>query len=689
MARRAVPHTGHHPMTHTSPAASTLTARAAAATGLTAAAAFMAWRAFASWNGSVVVANAALLFVQAMGLAGAALLVWALWPAPALAEAAIVSDDACVDVFVRTHGRFRHEAVATVESARRLHGLGRITLVAPPGEPSSWDGVASELGVALQRAPFVATFLRASRWSTQRTFLVLDAGDVIDPEAAIRMARSLADPRVAAVQAGTAIIGIDDDSHGPNGLEIDAFHRHTLNRALARRGGAIITTSGVLVRRGAMESLVGPADEADPASAMELSLRLVRAGWRVEHTSGPALVVRHARHDERASAVSRQAVTRAAWALAFGREGALRTRGLPLRQRTALLSWTALPLSGVHVIATLAVLVTCLMGGYVPFAAEPLPVLALWLPSFVLIPLALAMLSGWALRPGDRTRLGMRHLGPTIGALLRTRPSDTSASSAWIVGAIGVLAVAVGVRTVSERATSALGELPADVLQGMLLVGLWTLAMACDSLRLLNRRGGARRTPRVATSFPASLGGLPVMLVDLAPLGAGAVADHPLHVGAVARFECIATTKSSCTTVGVSAVVRNVRAIAADRWRLGLEFVDADLAATSALAELTILDPAHQRLAGDLDAPAVGDPYAEPIRPSRRAGARIAALMTTLCAVAVVLPLPSHPSTFGWSAMTTAVLSVSVLLAGGLAVGVRRPASGAHRSGSSPDLAMR
>lgn len=664
-------------MHHTTAATSTLLARVTAATGLTASTAFVVWRVAAPWAASTVVINVLLLIVQITALIGAALLAWALWPAPALADAAVTSDDSVTDVFIRAHGRFRHEVVATVESARRLRGTGRITLVAPPGDSPVWSKVAAELNVPLVRAPFVSTFLRAAHWSTEESFLVLDAGDVIEPDALAVMSRSLADPRVAAVQAATAIIGLDDDSHGPNGLEIDAFNRHTLNRALAGRGGAVITTSGVLVRRGAVESLLCSPDESDPASAMELTLRMMRDGWRVEHAAGPALVVRHARHDERASAASRQTVTRAAWALAFGREGALRTPGLALRQRMALLAWTVLPLSGVRVTTTMGLLVACLIGGYVPFNADVLPVLGLWLPGFVLVPLALAMLSGWALRPGDRTRLGMRHIGPTMGALLRTRPSAASSSSAWVVGVIGVLAVAIGVRAVSERATSALGELPADVLSGVLLVALWTLAMACDSLRLLNRRGGARRAPRVATSFPASIGGLPVMLVDLAPLGAGAVTDHPLAIGTTTRFECVATTLSSCTTIAVSAVVRNVRAVAADRWRLGLEFVEPDLVATSALAELTILDPAQQRLSGDLDAPAVGDPYAEPIHPPRRIGARVAALITVLCAAAVVSPLPSQPSPFGWSAMTTAVLTVAVLLVGALAVGVRRPASAA------------
>ena len=97
--------------------------------------------------------------------------------------------------------------------------------------------------------------------------------------------------------------------------------------------------------------------------------------------------------------------------------GALRRGPLPTPARLAHLAWAVRPLSGFRRTAFLAVLCGALLAGQVPFTAGVAPLLAMWLPAFLATSLGLALLSGWTLRPGDRTRWSLHTLGPVWSSL--------------------------------------------------------------------------------------------------------------------------------------------------------------------------------------------------------------------------------------------------------------------------------
>jgi pilus biogenesis lipoprotein CpaD len=58
-----------------------------------------------------------------------------------------------------------------------------------------------------------------------------------------------------------------------------------------------------------------------------------------------------------------------------------------------------------------------LLTGLAPFHAGRVPLAMLWLPAFGYSSLGLSLLSGWTLRPGDRTRWSLHNIGATVASL--------------------------------------------------------------------------------------------------------------------------------------------------------------------------------------------------------------------------------------------------------------------------------
>ena len=260
-------------------------------------------------------------------------------------------------------------------------------------------------------------------------------------------------------------------------------------------------------------------------------------------------------------------------------------------------------------------------------------------------------------------------------------------ASVVILGAVMML------RGLSEQWTHALGALPQPWLIGLISVALWSLAMALDVLRMFGRRNQLRRAARVVASIPAEVDANPVAVFDITALGAGFETNQELEPQQRLTLDATITTSSGCDDVTLPIVVRNVRAVSEERWRVGVEFVDAPAAAINPLIAYCMIEPARQRLnhlepttdqAGNH---VVVEALGRPVLDGRRVALRLISLMAL--AGAIISARPTEGT------IVAAAVSVgSILIAAGVLAGSARPrraAWSADQSTSSPssDLAIR
>ena len=146
-------------------------------------------------------------------------------------------------------------------------------------------------------------------------------------------------------------------------------------------------------------------------------------------------------------------------------------------------------------------------------------------------------------------------------------------------------------------------------------------------------------------------------------------------------------------------VVRNVRlvtspslAVGDERWRVGVEFVDALPRAINPLVEYCMVEPARRRLhwrtsPSTVDQEALVEAVVQPIMDGRRVALRLISLAAVAGAIASAQP--------GHGTLVTSLVSAaSVLIAAGVLAGSARPrrapwTADQSTSSPSPDLAIR
>jgi hypothetical protein len=247
-------------------------------------------------------------------------------------------------------------------------------------------------------------------------------------------------------------------------------------------------------------------------------------------------------------------------------------------------------------------------------------------------------------------------------------------------------------RGLSERWTHALGALPHAWLIGLVAVSLWSLTMSLDVLRMFGKRNQLRRAARVVASIPAEVNDNPVAMFDVTALGAGFEINQELSAKQRLLLDATITTSRGCATVTLPIVVRNVRRVTEERWRVGVEFVDAPAKAINPLVEYCMIEPARQRLIRPTllspnDEEVLVEAVAEPVMDGRRLALRLISLMAFGGAIA-----SAHPEKA--TIVTTLVSVISVLIAAGVLAGSARPrrapwVADQSTSSPSPDLAMR
>ena len=553
-----------------------MVARVIAGVGLAAGLCYLVWRAQFSLAGTDLWLSLPVLLVEVAGFVGSALLAWALWPHLAVCDTsaaempmAEVSD---VDVLIRVDHRGEHELRATLIALRAVARVGEIIVV---------DG---SLTAAIAAA-------------NTSCVLLLDAGDVPTPDIVTRLSRAFVDERVAIVQGLGVSFADDSIEHGPHGRHDLTFERSALNPALGLRGCAIWTGSGSLIATDALRSAVKrPAEE----SRWVTSAELLRAGWRIVAPVDVAVLAHRTEHLESVMAADRQARVRDARRL-IGRC----RRPLAWRQRLAILAWCVRPLSGLRRAAFIAVLVVALYAGSAPFTVSAgfatWSIATTWLTAFEFTAVGLGLLSGWRLRPGDRTRWSLQSLSPVR-------------NSTGLVVAITAVTLVLLLRGISDQFTHALGRLPQQALLGLIVVALWTLAMSLDELRLLARRRRRRSSPRVVSLLPALFGDRSAKVVDLTARGAGLLSQTAATVGEQALLVSTVTTASGATDLRVACVVHSVIQIDGNGWRIGVKFGEVDTALANALSEYCTVEPMWERL-GVMPATSVHEAHRADLRP--------------------------------------------------------------------------
>ena len=641
---------------------SDLGARVTAALGLTAAVIYLTWRLVWSMSGVALWLSVPAFAVEAISVAGAGLLIWALWPRStgesrdnSNGGADTLTGDA--DIIVRVSGQPLDMIRATLLAVRSVRRVTRCIVVDLDARPEV-AALAREFDVL-----YAATdeddrngLQVALAAGSAEAFVLLDAGDVPARELVSALAPVFADPTVAVVQGLATTVGDDSPEHDSSGRHELTFERAALNLGLGRRGSAMWLGSGSLVRRDALASVT--IDYRPPLAAQwSVSGALLCAGWRIEAVDGPPLVAMPAMREPEQVYDDRVQRARSARLLLTGEHGALRANSLALRQRAALLAWGVRPLSALHRGVFLGVFAASLLAGCLPFRTSNWALLGLWLPAFVCTSLGLWMLSRSTLRPGDRARWSLLTLGAAYRSLGNPQQSSVSRPpslgfqavrhGAALVGAVVVISTVMALRGLSDRLTHTLGPLPHRSLVGLMVVGLWVLAMSLDALRLLARRAQLRRSPRVVSSLPAAFGGRGVFVVDLTAHGGGVMSEHEVTIGDTESIEMVMTTASGCTTLQFDAVVRNARLQPQGGWRVGVEFLAMDGSSADALVEYCIVEPAR-RVLGDLPefVPLAAQTFVDESLPQRDDGRRMVLRLTALLAVAgavaSVAPAPAE-----------------------------------------------
>jgi hypothetical protein len=669
--------------------------------GLLSTGGYLGWRIATLPNHTPTWLVVVALAVEIVGFVGSGLLAWALWPAHGTTSQATHHDAGNVDVVVRVDRQPVHQVRASLLSMQAMHS-GRHVVV-DLGARLEIAALAAEFGT-VYAAPDVADhngLKTCSAASSTAIFLLLDAGDVPSADAIELLLPMMDDDRVA-VAIGQSLMADDDSAeHGPNGLHELTFERESLNPALGARGAAILSESGALIRRAAVDS-VEVGDHHPIEAQAHWSLALMEQGWKVAAGVGAPVLVRPVLQSQDAVYERRVVQARVARTMIFGPGGILRVNSLRPAQRLAIAAHAVQPLSGLRRAGFITAVVGSLLTGALPMRPNVTMLAALWAPGWVLTTIGLGLASGWTLRPGDRARWSLRNLGASWQGLRHPMAFDHRRAPIMtphalqhggaLVSSVVVLSSVMMLRGLSEKWTHALGIMPYQWLAGLVAVSLWSLAMSLDVLRMIGRRNQLRRVARVVAAIPAEVNENPVAVFDITPLGAGFETNLELSPRQQLLLDATIATAHGCQDVSLPIVVRNVRSVSEERWRVGVEFVDAQPQAVNPLIEYCVVEPARQRLGRPAAVPATDEAMTieavvQPVLDGRRLALRAMSLLALGGAIATAQPGDG-------TAVAWLVSAGSILIAAGVLAGSARPRRAPwvfdqSTSSPSPDLAIR
>lgn len=168
----------------------------------------------------------------------------------------------------------------------------------------------------------------------------------------------------------------------------------------------------------------------------------------------------------------------------------------------ATVAWALVAVEGMRRMLFAGILVAVLLTGWSPFELPAMPTLAALIAAQLLFAVGHLMLSGGAIRPGDRLRWSMA----SVGAGLGDGVSRTGLPIRWTVtmATMIVLNIAVALRGISDRWTHGLGAMPHGERVAAMVLSWWLVMVGFVALRTMVKPslgfyGATRRLEETST----------------------------------------------------------------------------------------------------------------------------------------------------------------------------------------------
>ena len=577
-------------------------------------------------------------------------------------------DEGTIDVIVRFDAQPIGHLHATLAGVRFMYGVRSITVVSSVQFDAARATLSStKVAVVQADRRDAASFDAALRHGTAPLVAFFDAGDVPLPgftgAVGAHFAGS-AGSAVAAVQTLLATNAVDSSEHDPRGRHELTFERESLNPSLGAKGSAVVSGSGAVLRRAALEDLAGTKGARSRRSRRTVELMWsIRARARGHRVLAPtqALVAAAPVNSERAVLSERRRATAAAIGVLVSAQSPLWRFRLRLSQRVGYLAWMVRPLAGLRRAAFVAVLGSSFAIGDAPFEATWIGMVGLWLPWVVLQSVTLDRFSGGTLRPGDRARWSLRTMGPALAGLAgagagrfgagiasgrRGGPGNALKNRVLVLGLVVMAATTIA--AAMDRWRPVLPAMPVVARAALLAVCLWVIAAILDVMRCLIGGPLLRGSTRVGGALPAVVDGRSARIVDLSPLGVGIQIDDgvPTVNDVLDVVFDVPSVGGQPARVEARALVRNVRP-GRDATVCGLEFGAMSRSSADALHEYCVVLHRPSAPADLPGAPAERHPSVAvgAVSQQRRAGIRLVGVASLAGVLVATVPPYGSSST--------------------------------------------
>ncbi len=439
-------------------------------------------------------------------------------------------------------------------------------------------------------------------------FLVtLDADHVPRPELLERMLGHMSDPRVAIVQGPQAFYNRGFGHPRPRPGDDPLRNEQTLFfdvicRGKDRHGAAFWCGCPSVIRREALVAVGGVATDTVVEDA-HTSMRLNARGWRIAYHH-EVMALGLAPEEIGAFVVQRGRWARGSLQM-LRRDPPLLRRGLTWSQRVEYSASCLHFLEGPQRLIAMSVPAAVLLTGAVPIAADPLLYLMVFVPQFLLVPIACKALAGGAYRIVESERYSIVRMEAylrALAALPRGRgtgfavtPKGAPRATSPVARALRV-PLAIGVVTLAAVAYQTLAQilgLPGRLHpEASAITTLWAFANIAligyvyAWARRVQHRRRSHRFP-VAVPVAYAMEGEPGEpraghLADLSRHGARLSVARPHEVGDALSLVLLLED-------GPIEVRGRVAALAPDResdgdgWMLGIDFADVTAATADAI----------------------------------------------------------------------------------------------------------
>ncbi|MEO1064591.1 MAG: glycosyltransferase [Actinomycetota bacterium] len=499
-----------------------------------------------------------------------------------------------VDVLVSTYHEPTDLVRATLLGCAEMTYPHRTYVVDDANRPDI-RALAAELGVGyLTRAQAAQGRSGAVSSALERTngeyALLLDADQVPMPDLLHAVMGHFADERVAFVQTPLEFLNRDSILHSSPDRHERQLHNEVIAPGRSAAGAAIWEGSASVIRRSAIADIGGIVSSATTYD-YRTTIRWLATGHRgVFHPE--VLVQGVAPHNLDLFLSQRGRWARGRIATVWTPDSPLRSRGLSLRQRAALLQPTFEDLQGWSRLAAGAIVVCSLLTGVAPLDVEVGAVIALFVPWAILGSMATHQLARGRLVRREVIRRDLTllqlQLSATFAAIRgdrrRFRPVARTGQDRGGLDVIDRLRFLTVVTVVLEvalilRMADALVGWPLRGMRGAHLVlaitaGLWILWNALGVLGVFVRRRQHRAAYRIEVDLPAFADGDLVRVRDLTAAGAAFVSTRSRRPGDVVDLVIrMPDIHGRPHDIRTRATVRSVVANqTSTRWRTGAAF---------------------------------------------------------------------------------------------------------------------